>query len=84
MTKLTKPVRRASDAIVRSGGKLRNIVVTIYPNDTIGFRLSKTRKEEILPIGSAFQLAIRARLANEKHQKAIEKKEKLKAKERGF
>lgn len=46
MTDLLKPVVRKS--AVRDVG--RRVVVTLYPDSTIGFRLERTRKEFSLPI----------------------------------
>lgn len=35
MTRLKKPVTRQSDSLVRDRGRLRELVVTLYPGGTI-------------------------------------------------
>lgn len=66
MTPLNKPVTRRSEETVREAGKLRRIVVTLYPNGTIGLRPEKTRREEILPIEAVYITALKARVASER------------------
>jgi len=65
MTRLNKPIRRVSDSPVREAGKLRPLVVTIYPNGTIGLRPSKTRREEIITLEAAWSLGVKQRVARE-------------------
>lgn len=73
-TQLTKKVSRKSGVAQFSRGKLRRVIVTLYPNDVIGFRLEKTSKEELLPLGAAYVYAARLRVANEKRQREMAKK----------
>ncbi len=75
-TKLTKPVKRLSASIVRDAGKIRNLVITLYPNDTIGLRPEKTRREEIVTLGSVYALAVRQRAMKEHAEKLAAKKAK--------
>lgn len=51
-TPLTKPVRRRVDAITRRG-----VVVTLYPNNLIGLREAKCRREHTVPLSRVFRLA---------------------------
>lgn len=67
-SKCTKPVSRVLDrAIMFDGGKQRTLIVTVYPEGTIGLRPSGTRKdrEEIISAVSAYQHAIKQRVAHE-------------------
>lgn len=76
MTPLRKPVTRKSDATVRDGSKRRALVVTLYPNDTIGLRPEKTRREEIVPLDAIYSYAVKARVRTEQRAKAEAKKAK--------
>ncbi len=77
-TKLTKPVKRVSGSIVRDCGKIRNLVVTLYPNDTIGLRPEGTRqkREERVTLTSCYALAVRQRVAAERIEREAKKKAK--------
>ena len=63
-----------SGAEVRDRGKYRRLVITLYPNDTIGLRPEKMRKEEIVSIESCYVLAIKQRVAQEHRDKLALKK----------
>lgn len=76
MTDTNKPVRRRTEALVREQGKLRRVIVTIYPSMVLGLRLEKTRREEYLTIHAAYGLAVKARVAQERREKAEKKKAK--------
>ncbi len=76
MTKLTKPVRRLSDAVVRDAGRIKQLVITIYPNDTIGLRPAKTRREERVTLREVYDFAVRQRVREEMLVKASQKKGK--------
>lgn len=68
-TKCTSPVTRVMDrALFRDGGKEKALVVTFYPEGTIGLRPAGTRKdrEEIINAVSAYETAIRQRVASER------------------
>ena len=73
MTPLTRKVTRRSSETYRDRSKLRRIVITLYPTGVIGLRLEKTRQEETLPLGLAYETAVRARVAFERAQKAKRK-----------
>jgi hypothetical protein len=73
MTPLARKVTRLSDETYRDRSARRRIVVTLYPAGTIGLRLHKTRREETLPLVHAYELAVRARVAFERAQKARRK-----------
>ena len=74
MTKLTKPVRRITDSTIRDCGKVRNLVITIYTNGTLGLRPSKTRREEIVTLEACYGLGVRQRVAAERAEKLAKKK----------
>lgn len=76
MTDLNKPVRRRSFELKRDAGKMRRIVVTLYPAGFLGLRLEKTRREEVLPLQAAYDVAVKMRVASEKSKKAAERKAK--------
>lgn len=56
MVVLNKPVRRQID-IELMAGKSRPMIVTIYPEGTIGFREKGYRSELLLDLKSAYLLA---------------------------
>lgn len=60
MTALRKPVKRVTGAIVPEQGKPRNIVVTLYPPNVIGFRAAGRRKELTLTLEACYIMAARA------------------------
>lgn len=76
MTDLTKPVRRRSNELKRDCGKLRRIVIAIYPAGFIGLRLEKTRREEVLPLSAAYDVAVKMRVAAERAERAARRKQK--------
>lgn len=78
-TKLTKPVRRLTETTRRERGKSRAFVVTLYPGDLIGFRFFGCKREEVLPVGVAYSMAIRLRNADQK-----EKRKKTRLVKRGM
>lgn len=69
MTNLTKPVIRKTNSAVRDRGKIRNLVVTIFPNGTIGLRPERTRQLEVVTLESVYSLAIKQRVAREHAEK---------------
>jgi hypothetical protein len=73
MTPLTRKVTRRSSETYRDRSKLRRIVVTLYPSGVIGLRLEKTRQEETLSLSAAYEMAVRARVAFDRAQKARRK-----------
>ena len=79
MTNLDKPVTRKSHVIVRDRGKVRQLVVTINPNGTLGLRPLGTRKAEIITLDSCYSLAVKQRVAKERAEKAAQKKAKRKS-----
>ncbi len=61
MTELTKPVSRRTVLMLDNRINCRNrdqITVTLYPNNQIGFRAHKCRKEVRLDLSTAYKLAI--------------------------
>lgn len=60
MTALHKPVKRVTGAIVPEQGEPRNIVVTLYPPNVIGFRAAGRRKEMTLTLEACYIMAARA------------------------
>lgn len=81
MTPCNKPVSRVFDsAMVRDGGKLKRLVVTFYPNGTLGIRPEKTRRarEEAISIEAVYSVAIKQRVALEQREKNGVNKIKIK------
>jgi hypothetical protein len=52
-TTLSKPVRRKAE---RPGG--RPLIVTLYPNATIGLREAKRRQEFIVPLSRVYRMGV--------------------------
>lgn len=75
-TKLTKAVRRESQELEREKGKLRPIVVTLYPSGIIGTRLLGLRQEETISLAAVHHLATKSRVLRERSEKAKAKKAK--------
>ena len=74
-TKCNKPVTRICEtALVRDMGKLKRLVVTIYPNGTLGLRPEKTRREEAVLLTACYGLAIKQRVAKERADKKGKRK----------
>lgn len=77
-TKLTKPVRRDTEELVRDRGKMRRIIVTVYPGgvgpDYLGLRLKGCRREETITLRACLDLATKQRVIYERALKAKEKK----------
>lgn len=69
MTRLTKPVRRTSDATVRDGRKRRELVVTLYPGGFMGLRMAKCRTEETIPLDCVYSLAVKMRVQAQRKAK---------------
>lgn len=53
MTALTKAITRTVEGLERG----RKIVLTLYPNQTIGFRISRCRREHVVTLGRVYRLA---------------------------
>lgn len=75
-TVLNKPIKRKSHQSRREVGKLRAIIVTLYPAGFIGLRLEGTRREETIPIEAAYERAVKMRLAAEQTERLKRKAEK--------
>lgn len=73
-TKLEKAVTRVSNEVVRDTGKFRPLVVTLYPNGTVGIRPQGTRREETYPLDAVYHAAMKARVAAERAAKLAKKK----------
>lgn len=79
MTSLKKQVtRKVEAAMIRDGGRLRAAVVTLYPGGVIGIRPEKTRREELLPVTAAWDVAVKRRVATERREKQAAKAAKKK------
>ena len=75
VTALTKPVsRRADAAVVRERGKLRALVVTLYPSGVIGLRQERTRQEETITLAAVWSMAVRMRVRQEQADKKKQRK----------
>lgn len=83
MTPLKKPVKRVTDTTVRDRGKVRRLVITVYPSGFIGLRPEATRKEELLSFDAAYSIAVKQRVARERAEKQAERKRKQLLKGKG-
>jgi hypothetical protein len=45
------------------------MVVTLYPNSTIGIRPERTRREELIPLETIWWHALKARVTHEREAK---------------
>ena len=68
-TQLKKPVCRRTENTIRDGSKRRRMVVTLYPNSTIGIRPERTRREELIPLETVWWHALKARVTSEREAK---------------
>lgn len=73
-TRLLKPVFRECEATVREGSKHRPLIAGLTPGDVITIRPKGTRRAELLPVWVAYHYAVRMRVANEKAEKAAQRK----------
>lgn len=64
MTALNRPVRRTVPGIERRG-----VVITLYPNQTIGLRAKRTRREHVIPLASVYRLAVEMTLVDEQRRR---------------
>lgn len=64
-----RPARARSDTTIRDRGKLRPLIVTLYPNGLIGLRPLGLRREETLDVDTAWHLAIRVRVAGDRSER---------------
>jgi len=75
MTHLTKKVARRTTLFLDNRVHARSrdqITVTLYPNNTIGFRAHKCRREVRLDLSVAYKLAIQSAARDEQKRKADE------------
>jgi hypothetical protein len=70
MTRLSKPVRRVSGALVPEQGKPRNIVVTLTPPNLISFRAAGRRRAFSLTVESCYTMAVKAEVEAARREKA--------------
>ena len=71
-TMLTKAIRREVDGIDRNG-----VIVTLYPNHTIGLRAKRTRKEHVLPLARVYRWAVEATVEQQRQQRAESRRQRL-------
>lgn len=69
---IPKRITRKTANTVRDRGKRRELVITLYPNGTIGLRPVRTRQEETVTIEAIYDLAVKQRVA----QKRAERRKK--------
>jgi len=73
--KATRPTKRETDAAAFERSCLRPIIVTVYPEGTISFRLKRSRREYTLPIEACYHLAVKAEtIAIEKSKRKAKRK----------
>lgn len=76
MINVEKPVKRKSGIHTREAGKMREIVVSVLPDGTLGFRLLGTRDTYTLPILAGYHIAVKAHVRDvERLAKKIKKRE---------
>lgn len=61
--KLSKPVRRMAEL------DRMDVIVTLYPGGTLGFRQKRCRKEYCLPVMTVYRFAIEADQARQKAER---------------
>lgn len=66
-------VKRVTNATVFSSGARRKVVVTVYPDGTIGLRLLRSRREEYVSADHIYRQAVIERVAFERAQKRRKK-----------
>jgi len=71
MTDLKKPIRRKTNVTCAQS---RPLVITLYPEGTIGFREAGRRKEFLLPIQAAYVMAVRAEVESRRRERRRQKK----------
>lgn len=71
MTRLAKPIRRAVEGVTR-----RDVVITLYPNRTIGLREARTRREHIVTIARVFRLAVEMTLEADARDRLVRRNAK--------
>jgi len=64
MTHLTRPVRRLAPSVYS-----RPLVVTLYPNQTIGLRPARTRREYLVTLSRVFRLALEVSMEADRRAK---------------
>ena len=74
-TRLTKPVRRKLDGIDRNG-----IILSIYPNQTIGLRPFRCRTEYVVQVSRVYKLACEVKAEADRRAKEAKKADARKAK----
>ena len=67
-------VTRKTEACVFSRGSRVPVYVAIYPDGTLGLRLSKHRREEYLNVADEYRRAVMLRVANERAAKKAKRK----------
>ena len=78
MTPLHTKVIRKTEVTVRDGGKLRDLIVTIYPGGTLGLRPWMTRREEFISPAACYDNAVKNRVLKERRLKLEAKKARKK------
>jgi phosphoglucomutase len=74
MTDLDKTVKRRSHATRTEASKSRRVIVTLEPDQKIGFRLEGTRDTYRLDIESGYELAVRSHVSDvEKRAQQLKK-----------
>ena len=78
MTPLNKKVVRKTSTVIRDSGKLRDLIVTLYPNGVLGMRPWMTRREEYISLGACYDKAVKNRVLQERRVKLEAKKARKK------
>jgi len=72
MTKLNKAIQRETPILLDNRVETRDrdrVIVTLYPNGTLGFRKKRCRREYVLSLAAAYRLAIEVEVRAEKAKK---------------
>jgi len=75
-TKCTRPVYRETHGGILERGKTRPVIVSVEPPNVIGFRLKGMRTTYYLTAEGCFMQAVKAKIAQDKKDKAKAKGKK--------
>lgn len=75
MKEAIRPATRKTRATFRDRGKERAIIVTVYPDGTLGLRLEYQRQEETIAASTIYSIAVQRRVAEESRLKKAKKKD---------
>ena len=80
MIPVKKPVRRSIDGVERG----RDVILTLYPNGVLGFRVKRTRREFLLPVVVAYRQAVMREVEREQAEQRAAKGTRRQLRRRGL